>query len=404
LNEQGSSLTRALERLRADILGGRLDRRAVLKRGAALGLSAPIIATLLAACGGDDDKATATTASGSGGATTTTGSAPAATATTGGAPAATATTSSGGTTSSPTTSGTIASPTSASSGPAPTAMPGHGRGKADLLRILYWQAPTILNVHFAQGTKDQAAASLVLEPLIDIAQDGTLIPILAAEIPSVENGGVAADGKSVTYKLKQGVTWSDGTPFTAEDVKFTWQYTSDKDATTTTIATYAPIADIDVVDDHTVTIKFTDPTPGWYSPFATGFGGQIVPKHILQDYMGTKARDAPFNLKPIGTGPYVVDDFKPGDVINYSMNESFRDADKPYFKQIEFKGGGDATAAATAALQTGEADWSWNLQVEKTVLEQLSQGDAGTLISSPSSSVERILLNFADPNSEVDGA
>ena len=229
--------------------------------------------------------------------------------------------------------------------------------------LLYWQAPTILNVHLSQGTKDSAASSLVLEPLIDIHQDGTLIPVLAAEIPSLDNGGVAKDGMSVTYKLKQGVKWSDGEPFTANDVKFTWQYASDPAATTTSIANFDPVSDVVVVDDNTVTIKFKQPTPGWYGVFATGFGGQIVPQHILKDSMGAAARDAPFNLKPIGTGPYKVDDFKPGDVVKYSMNDNYRDADKPYFTKIELKGGGDATAAATAALQTGETDWGWNLQV-----------------------------------------
>src|SRR4029079_15825841 len=168
--------------------------------------------------------------------------------------------------------------------------------------------------------------------LIDIASDGSVIPVLAAEVPSLEAGTVAKDGKSVTYKLKPGVTWSDGEPFTAADVKFTWQYAVDVDAATTTIAIYQGIDDIEVVDDQTVTVKFKDPTPGWYSPLATGFGGVILPEHILKDFTGTKARDAPFNLKPIGTGPYVVDEFKPGDVINYSMNENYRADDKPYFK------------------------------------------------------------------------
>jgi peptide/nickel transport system substrate-binding protein len=398
--------------LRDDVLNGKLDRRSVLKRAMALGLSAPVIAGLLAACGGDDDKATATTGSGAtgGNPTPTTGSAPAATATTG-TTAASPTT--GGTTASPTTggSGTTASPTTGSTTPDTGAnttryAPGQGRGKGDLLRILYWQAPTILNPHFSQGTKDSAASSLVLEPLIDIDKDGNIVPILAAEVPSLENGGVASDGMSVTYKLRTDVTWSDGTPFTADDVKFTWQFTTDEAAATTTIATYQVISDIEVADEHTLTIKFKEANPGWNSPFATGFGGQVLPMHILKDFTGAKARDAAFNLKPIGTGPYIVADFKPGDAIQWEMNEAYREADKPFFKQIEFKGGGDATAAATAALQTGETDWGWNLQVEKQVLEQLSSGaDAkGTLVSTFGVNVEQILVNFADPNKEVDGA
>ncbi len=386
-----------LETLRSELLEGRLGRRAVLKRGMALGLSAPVIAALLAACGDDDDEETPETQATTG---TTATQAPAEASPT--EAEAEATEAEAEATEAP----AEASPTEASGGEAPTTdEPGHGRGVADLLRILYWQAPTILNPHFSQGTKDSAAASLVLEPLIDVDVDGNLLPVLAAEVPSADNGGVAADGMSVTYKLKQGVVWSDGEPFTAEDVRFTWQFASDPAAASTTIATYEVIEDVEVVDETTVTVKFKETTPGWYQPFTTGFGGHILPKHIMESFMGEKARDAEFNLNPIGTGPYKVVEFRPGDVINFEINENYREADKPYFKQVEFKGGGDATAAARAALQSGETDWAWNLQVEKTVLEPMAEGsDVGVLLSNPGIGVERILVNFTDPNTEVDGA
>lgn len=398
----------AVDRLRDEILNGRLTRRQVIKRSMALGLSAPIIAGLLAACGGDDDDddggdTEPTTPAGA-------GNTPEAEATE--APEEEATeapeeeateapeaeaTEPPMSEATPTTGGT--------SGTGGMEEPGHGRGVEDLLRILYWQAPTILNVHFAQGTKDQAASSLVLEPLIDVDLDGTLVPVLAAEIPSLENGGVAEDGMSVTYKLKEGVVWSDGEPFTAEDVKFTFEYVSNPDATTTTIAIYNSVESVEVVDELTVTINFKEPNPAWYSVFATGFGGQIVPKHILEEFQGTAARDAEFNLMPIGTGPYVVREFRAGDVVMYDMNESYRAADKPYFKTVEFKGGGDATAAARAAFESGEVDWAWNLQVEKAILEPMAESSQNAvLVVTPGVNVERILVNFTDPNAEVDGA
>jgi peptide/nickel transport system substrate-binding protein len=393
--EQGTS---TLDRLREEMLNGRLGRRAVLKRAVALGLSAPVIATLLAACGDDDDDgdddtgdatstapAAGTTPASTGQATATTGGA-VPTATTGSAPDATATTG--------------AQPTA----PSQSSTPGHGRGVADLLRILYWQAPTNLNPHFSQGTKDSAAASLVLEPLIEIDGENNLHPILAAEVPSLENGGLAEDGMSVTYKLRQDVVWSDGTPFTAEDVQFTWEYVTNTDTSATTIASYQPITAVEIVDDFTVRLVFDAPQPGWYSSFSTGFGGQILPKHLLGDMIGAAARDAEYNLKPVGTGPYKVADFKPGDVVLYEINESYREADKPYFKQVELKGGGDATSAARAAMQSGETDWAWNLQVDAQVLLDIAEGDAGTLLVTDGPSGEMLHLNFADPNTEVNGA
>ena len=98
------------------------------------------------------------------------------------------------------------------------------RGGGGPLKVLWWQGPTLLNPHFAVGTKDQDGSRIFYEPLAAWDRDGNLRPVLAAAIPGREDGTLAADGKSVTWKLKQGVTWHDGKPFTADDVVFTWQY------------------------------------------------------------------------------------------------------------------------------------------------------------------------------------
>jgi peptide/nickel transport system substrate-binding protein len=115
--------------------------------------------------------------------------------------------------------------------------------------------------------------------------------------------------------------------------------------------------------------------------------------------MGAKAKDAPANLKPVGTGPFVVTDFKPGDVVTFQANPNYRDPNKPCFGDVTMKGGGDATSAARASLQTGDVDYAWNLQVTADVLQQLAQGGKGELITAPSNSVERLMLNMdnADP-------
>jgi len=387
--------------LREEVLSGQLSRRAVLKRAMVMGLSAPVIAGLLAACGDDDDEPEDTPD-----ATATTGGATDPTTTTAAAPQATATTATGGgAATSPTAATDAASPTTATSAPVSTVAPGQGRGVGDIVRILFWQAPTILNSHFSQGDKDTNATSLVLEPLLAIDGEANFIPVLAAEVPTLENGGLAEDGTSVTYKLREGVLWSDGEPFTAADVRFTWEYVSNTAAATTTIADYDDIEDVEIVDDLTVTVHFKEPVAEWFAPFVTGYGGHIVPMHILQDFTGAEAVNAPFNLNPIGTGAYKVVEFRPGDVVIYEINENYRDDTRPYFSQVEFKGGGDATSAARASIQTGETDWGWNLQVEKTVLDQIAaDADSGELVITPGQNIERILVNFADPNTEVGGA
>ena len=108
-------------------------------------------------------------------------------------------------------------------------------GGGGALKTLFWQAPTLLNPHFAVGAKDAEASRIFYEPLAAWDPEGNLVPILAAEIPDIENGGIAADGMSVTWKLKKGVQWHDGRPFTADDVVFNWEYASDPATAAVTI-------------------------------------------------------------------------------------------------------------------------------------------------------------------------
>ncbi|MFS8884421.1 peptide ABC transporter substrate-binding protein [Synechococcus sp. R55.3] len=272
----------------------------------------------------------------------------------------------------------------------------------DTLRLLYWQAPTLLNPHLSTGTKDFEASRLVYEPLASFDARGEMVPFLAAEIPSIENGGVAKDLTSVTWKLKSGVTWADGEPFTAEDVVFTYEYVSNSEVGAITSEYYADVASVEAVDPTTVKITFKKPTVAWFVPFV-GSNGMIIPKHIFKDYNGPNSREAPANLAPIGTGPYITEEVRPGDVIVYVANKNFREEGKPFFKRVELKGGGDATSAARAVLQTGDADYAWNTQVEAAVLAQLEATGIGRVIPKPGPSMERIVINFSDPNVEKDG-
>ena len=277
-----------------------------------------------------------------------------------------------------------------------------GRGAGDTLRLLWWQAPTILNPHLSTGGKDQDASRVVYEPLASFNREGELVLFLADEVPSLENGDVAADGLSVTWRLKPDVVWSDGEPFTAEDVKFTYDYLSNPETGATTAGNYSAVESVEVVDPLTVRINFKEVTPAWSIPF-TGATGQIIPKHIFEEYTGANAATAPANLAPIGTGPYQLVEFRPGDTVVYEPNPTFREEDKPYFSRVELKGGGDATSAARAVLQTDEGDFAWGLFVEAAVLEQLLEGGQGRLVLNPGSTGELILLNQSDPYTEVDG-
>ena len=275
------------------------------------------------------------------------------------------------------------------------------RGGGGALRVLWWQGATLLQPHFANGTKDQEGSRIFYEPLAAWDSDGNLIPVLAAEIPSRENGGLAADGKSVVWKLKQGVTWHDGKPFTADDAVFTWEFAKDPATAAVTNGVYKDVI-VTKIDAHTIRVAFAKPTPFWATAFVAA-EGMIIPKHLFAPYAGAKSREAPTNLKPVGTGPYKFVDFKPGDMVRGEINTNYHMANRPHFDSIEMKGGGDAVSAARAVLQTGEFDYAWNLQVEDEVLKRMEAGGKGKANIVPSGNIEFIQLNPTDPYTEVDG-
>jgi len=275
------------------------------------------------------------------------------------------------------------------------------RGGGGALKTLWWQGATLLNPHFATGTKDQDGSRIFYEPLASWDPDGNLSPTLAADIPTVQNGGVSKDGKTVTWQLKKNVTWHDGKPFTADDCVFTWEYVADPATASTNIQSYKDIK-VEKVDTHSIRITFPKPVPFWADAFC-GVRGMVLPKHLFEAYKGAKSREAPTNLKPVGTGPYKFVDFKPGDMVRGELNPSYHMPNRPFFDTIEMKGGGDAVSAARAVIQTGEFDYAWNMQVEDEILKRMEQGGKGHADITPTGHIEHIQLNTTDPWKEVDG-
>src|SRR5512142_952305 len=144
-------------------------------------------------------------------------------------------------------------------------------GGGGALKLLYWQAPTLLNPHFAACTKDQEASRVFYEPLAGWDSEGNLVPVLAAEVPTKDNDGLKEDGLSVVWKLKKGVRWHDGTPFTADDVVFTWEYAKNPDTAAVTIVSYKDIK-VEKLDDYSVKLTFSKPTPFWADAFVGSNG------------------------------------------------------------------------------------------------------------------------------------
>ena len=288
----------------------------------------------------------------------------------------------------------VATPAGAAGGPPAVGMDGKKRGQDGELKILMWQAPTSLSPQESNGATNELAGGLIVEPLMNYLPDGSLWPNLLAELPTVQNGGISADFKSVTMKLKPGVLWSDGTPFAADDVVFTWQFITNPKNDTLNLVIWDAIASATAVDATTVRVDYKTTSIGWYVPFTDGYNGPIYPKH----YIEANGNDV-MNAKPIGTGPYALKSFAPNDQIIYTANPNYRDANKPAFATVNIKGGGDPHSVAQAVLQTGDWDFAWNVVIEPDVVKSMEGPDAkGSFRVGSGTGNERLMFNFSDPN------
>src|SRR5215467_14488963 len=182
------------------------------------------------------------------------------------------------------------------------------RGGGGALKILSWQASTLLNPRLAVGTKDWDASRIFFEPLASYDADGNLIPVLA------------------------------------EDIVFNWQYVMDPATGSPGVAGFQAIENAQAVDAHTVKLTFKAPTPFWMAAFCGV--SMIIPRHVHEPYRGSRSREAPANLRPVGTGPYRCVDFKPGDLIKAEINPDYHVPNRPFFDTVDVKGGGDAVSAA----------------------------------------------------------
>lgn len=291
------------------------------------------------------------------------------------------------------------------------------RGVGDTLYIVDPQAPDILNPHLSASLKNLEPSRIVYEPLASFDNDGNIVLFLAAEIPTQENGGIASDGKSVTWKLRRDVFWSDGEPFTAEDVLFTYQYITNPEVRAATSSVYSTVKNVEIIDDFTVKVNFKVATNAWYVPFMSS-GGLILPRHIHEAYNGANASQAEANFLPVGTGPYRV--VEPGiktqevlllgsqlistKKIVFEPNPYYRHPDKPYFKRIEWQGGGTSLEAARRLFVDGDIDLAYEMnQLEQKTLDGLQKSGKGRLEILFGSVITHILLNQTDPNTEYNG-
>ena len=143
-----------------------------------------------------------------------------------------------------------------------------------------FQEPDNLNPMFAVQTASRIVRDMTLEGLLDADPDGNYVPVLVKEVPTVENGGISADGLTITYNLLEGVTWSDGDPLTSRDVQFTWEAILDPGNAVTSTAGYEKIVSVETPDDLTAVVTFSELFASALSLFS--IPDAILPAHVLE--------------------------------------------------------------------------------------------------------------------------
>jgi peptide/nickel transport system substrate-binding protein len=252
------------------------------------------------------------------------------------------------------------------------------------LRMVRWTAPVTLNPYFVNSPSAYTVAELALDGLARVGPDGTSEPKLAAEIPTPANGDVSPDGTVVTWKLKPGVTWSDGEPFTSQDVIFTYQMLMDPANPVLDRSDYAVMDSIIAPDANTVVVTYKQ----LYAPYRLAFP-YIYPAHVFNGQ--TNVSDHPFNQAPtVGTGPFVFKSGSTADSLVFDRNPNYREPGKPYLDEVavRFTPVRDTEVPALAA---GDVDAA--VFLASTDLPKLAEMPDSSVEPAPSAMVNRLLLN-----------
>jgi len=265
--------------------------------------------------------------------------------------------------------------------------------RGGVARIALWQEPLILNPLLGTQTVNALVSRTILDGLLENLPDGSYVPKLAAEVPSLENGGVSSDGLTVTWKLRGGVVWSDRQPFTSRDVAFTYNVIMNTANPITTRTGYPDIESVSTPDDTTALVKYRTLYAGFKSHF-----NWVLPEHVFG--ADTAIDEKNFNQAPLGTGPFVFKSWAPGDAIAVERNPHYREPGKPHLDGLVFRIV-PARDVAILWLKTGDIDVLWSL-VESNLPEVEAIPDV-IVNPAPSTRVERLILNTSCPSGPRQG-
>ncbi|MBB5221387.1 peptide/nickel transport system substrate-binding protein [Amaricoccus macauensis] len=252
------------------------------------------------------------------------------------------------------------------------------------------QEPTVFNPHLLHIEVDEGVYFAIFDPLFGVDAEGKFYPLLAAEVPTVENGGISADGLTWKVKLRDDVKWHDGTPFTAEDVKFTLELLVNPDFRSWRRAGHELVQELTVVSPTEISWKMSAPYAPYASILASTF---IVPKHAFDGQADLNA--TPFNNAPIGTGPFKWVKRVAGDYIEMEANTDYV-GDGPYVEKLIIKYIPDMTVLYTQ-FKTGDIDVIGLQWITADHYDEAKALPDRVVIKAPNPTVESIGLNLGKP-------
>lgn len=224
-----------------------------------------------------------------------------------------------------------------------------GKSAKGQLTVGFSQEPTVFNPHMPHIEVDEGIHFSIFDPLFYVDEKGAFVAALAAEVPTVENGGISADGLNWKVKLRDDVKWHDGKPFTAEDVKFTLELLVDPNFRSWRKTGHEFVRDLTVVSPTEITWKMEKPFAPYPSILASTF---ITPKHLL----GAEAdrNTAAYNNAPVGTGAFKWKERVAGDYILLEANTDYF-GDGPHVERLIYKYVPDLNVLYTQ-FKTGDID------------------------------------------------
>lgn len=260
--------------------------------------------------------------------------------------------------------------------------------------FLLYEDPDTLNPLLGNTSIALQVSTILLDGLAYNDPDGEFQPALAAELPTRDNGGVSEDLKTVTWKLKPDLLWSDGEPVTSADVRFTWEAARDATNGSAVASEYASIEDVEIPDPQTAVVTYSEFNAGYLDQFPW-----IVPEHATGELSDMKSWA--FNRDPVGTGPFTLDEWASGQFLTTLKNENYREEGKPYLDAVNFLVV-PAEEARTARMIEGDGDIM--LWAGDEPEAQIEEAGVGTGRIAPGIWVMQLWFNLSKPFDDDPGA